>query len=259
MRKKLGVNIDHVATIRQARRAEYPDPVASAAIAELAGADGITGHLREDRRHIQDRDILILRDTIRTRMNLEMAVNPEILKIALKVRPDEVCIVPERRQEVTTEGGLNVQGQKSDLKTAISQLKKKGILVSLFVDADRGQIEASRDVGADFVELHTGEYANARNAKKRLTILERIFQCAVIAENMGLGVNAGHGLNYQNVFDVALIDEIDTLNIGHSIIAQAVFTGLDRAVRDMVRILDRAAMENGGGGSCGCGESDKKI
>ena len=243
MRKKLGVNIDHVATIRQARMADYPDPVHAAAIAELAGADGITIHLREDRRHIQERDVQILKKSVKTSLNLEMALNPEIVEIALEIAPNEVCIVPEKRQEVTTEGGLDVIGNREKLSEIVPRLQKKGIEVSLFIDPNRDQLQASRDVGARVVELHTGSYANARPGKEAAAELKKIAEAAKFGASIGLQVNAGHGLHYQNVYAIAEIAEIDTLNIGHSIISQAIFVGLDRAVRDMIAILDRANID----------------
>jgi pyridoxine 5-phosphate synthase len=238
--KKLGVNIDHIATLRQARLADYPDPVAAAAIAELAGADGITVHLREDRRHIQDRDVYLLRSIIQSRMNLEMTLDPEIVEIALKVVPDEVCIVPERRQEVTTEGGLDVLKDFNRLKAAVKRLHEKGIVVSIFIDPDVKQIEAAARSGAEYIELHTGDYANAATDKDRLAELSKLCEAAEFAANSGLKVNAGHGLDYFNTFEVAAIPQIETLNIGHSIVARAVLVGLDRAVRDMKDILLRA-------------------
>ncbi len=238
--KKLGVNIDHIATLRQARMADYPDPVTAAAVAELAGADQITVHLREDRRHIQDRDVFLLRSTIQSRMNLEMTLDPEIVDIALKVVPDEVCVVPERRQEVTTEGGLDVIADFGRLKKTVSRMKDKGILVSIFIDPDLKQLEAATRSGAGYVELHTGRYANAATGEARSAELARLIEAAEFAAGAGLVVNAGHGLDYFNTYDVAVIPEIETLNIGHSIIAKAVLVGLDRAVRDMKDILLRA-------------------
>jgi pyridoxine 5-phosphate synthase len=237
MKKKLGVNIDHVATLRQARQADYPDPVQAAAIAEKAGADSITVHLREDRRHIQDRDIVLLRKSIRTRMNLEMALNPGIIKIALNVRPDEVCIVPERRQEVTTEGGLDAAANLALIGETVKAFHKKGVIVSLFIDPDKKQIDAAKETGSDSIEIHTGSYANADSRGKRKKELEKIVKAAVYAHSLGLTVNAGHGLNYDNLEDIVKIGEIETLNIGHSIIARAVFSGLDKAVRDMKKLI----------------------
>ena len=237
--KKLGVNIDHIATIRQARKAEYPDPVAAAAIAEMSGADSITVHLREDRRHIQDRDVLLLRQTIQTRMNLEMAVCEEIIEIALRVKPEEVCLVPERREEVTTEGGLDAAGQMEKIKNAVSRLQDAGIAVSLFIDPEIRQIEAAAKIGSRMVELHTGKYSDALR-EHQTTELLKLKKSAKAASEMGLIVNAGHGLHYQNTLPVAAIPEIETFNIGHSIISRAVLVGLDRAVLDMVSIIRRA-------------------
>lgn len=236
MKKKLGVNIDHVATLREARKADYPDPVMAASIAEKAGADGITLHLREDRRHIQDSDVVRMRKSLRTRMNLELAIHPEIVRIALKVRPDEVCIVPEKRQEVTTEGGLDVLSNFMELKKVIAEFHKKGVIVSLFVDPDKEQLKASKEAGSDYIEIHTGGYANAAAGKKKKE-LGKIITASAYAKSLGLGVNAGHGLNYDNVADIVKVPEIEVLNIGHSIIARAVFTGLDKAVRDMIKLM----------------------
>lgn len=243
MRKKLGLNIDHIATLRQVRKAEYPDPVKAACIAELSGVDGITVHLREDRRHIQDRDVYLLRSILKTRLNLEMALNQDIIEIALKVIPDDVCIVPEKREELTTEGGLNVLKNMKLLKDVIPAMHEKGIVISLFVDPDKQQIEASKEAGADYVEIHTGRYADAESNKLAAKELGQIMESAQYAVSLGLGVNAGHGLNYENVYSIALIDEIETLNIGHSIIARAAFVGLEKAVRDMLTILDRANVD----------------
>lgn len=236
MNKKLGVNIDHIATLRQARMAEYPDPLRAASIAEKAGADGITVHLREDRRHIQDRDIRLLRKSIRTWMNLEMALNPEIIRIALAVRPDEICIVPERRQEVTTEGGLDAASNLELISKTVLSFHKKKVTVSLFIDPDKKQIDAAKKCGADSVEIHTGAYANAAGGKRKKE-LEKIRKAAEYAHSLGLTVNAGHGLNYGNVDDIVKIPEIETLNIGHSIIAKAVFDGLEKAVREMKGLM----------------------
>lgn len=238
--KNLGVNIDHVATLREARKISYPDPVYAAYLAEDAGAYGITCHLREDRRHMQDRDIRLLRDTIQTRMNLEMALIPEILEIALDILPDEVCLVPERRQEVTTEGGLDVVKNKAKTSEFVDALHDKGILVSLFIGPDVRQIEAAAECGADYIELHTGEYADATTDDIRQEKLSYLYEAASYATNEGLRVNAGHGLNYQNTFEIALIPEIEVLNIGHSIIGRAVFTGLKQAVKDMLDIIEKA-------------------
>jgi pyridoxine 5-phosphate synthase len=233
----LMVNIDHVATLREARGIAYPDPVHAAGIAEVAGATGIIVHLREDRRHIKDRDVRILRDTIKTRLNLEMAATEEMVAIAREIGPDMVTLVPEKREELTTEGGLDVKGQQGRLSDAIDRIKEKGILVSLFVDPEEAQILASRDVGADMIELHTGRYADAPSGQARVGELHKIMAAAKRGKGLGMAVNAGHGLHYHNVRDVARISEIDELSIGHSIIAQAVFVGLDRAVRDMIALI----------------------
>lgn len=229
----LGVNIDHVATIRQARRTVEPDPVAAAAIAELAGADGITVHLREDRRHMQDRDVHILRQTVRTHLNLEMAATEEMVAIALQVNPDYVTLVPERREEVTTEGGLDIVGQRERMAIVVATLQDAGIPVSLFIDADPRQIEASAAVQAQFIELHTGRYAEAKGDAALAEELEGIRKGCAEAIGLGLRVNAGHGLTYQNVYPIAQIPGIEELNIGHSLISRAVLVGLDRAVREM--------------------------
>jgi pyridoxine 5-phosphate synthase len=232
----LGVNIDHVATLRQARRARYPDPVHAALAAEMSGADSITLHLREDRRHIQDRDVHTLRGLIQTRMNLEMAVTDEMLEIARSVRPHDCCFVPERREEITTEGGLDVASQIRRLREATAQLLEHGVRVALFIDPDPRQIEAAADIGAAAVELHTGAYADAAGSQQA-TELERLHAAARHASNLGLEVHAGHGLNYHNVQPVAAIREIVELNIGHSIISRAVFDGLPAAVREMKSIM----------------------
>ena len=232
----LGVNIDHVATLRQARRARYPDPLYAALLAEEAGADSITLHLREDRRHIQDRDVFVFREALQTRMNLEMAVTEEMLRIAQQVRPQDVCLVPESRLEVTTEGGLNVVGQAGRIADAVTTLAGAGVRVSLFIDPDTAQIDASRRAGAPVVELHTGAYADAVGAA-RAREFERLRVAAKHAAAIGLTVNAGHGLNYHNVEPIAAIAEIIELNIGHAIVARAVFDGLARAVRDMKQLM----------------------
>lgn len=233
----LGVNIDHVATIRQARRTVEPDPVGAAVLAELAGADGITVHLREDRRHIQDRDVRLLRQTVRTHLNLEMAATDEMVAIALDIHPDYVTLVPERREEVTTEGGLDVAGQTDRMTTVVGQLQEAGIPVSLFIDADANQIAAAAAVGAKFIELHTGKYADAPNETaqaKELAVLRQGCQQAIAA---GLRVNAGHGLTYWNVHPVACLEGMEELNIGHTIISRAVLVGLERAVREMKQAI----------------------
>jgi pyridoxine 5-phosphate synthase len=246
MRKKLGVNIDHIATLREARKINYPDPIYAAAIAEQAGADSITIHLREDRRHIQERDLYVLKDTIKTSLNLEMALSTDIIEIALNVMPEDICIVPERRQEVTTEGGFDVITNLPILKQYIPGFHSKNIAVSLFIAPDNDQIKAAKESGAEFIEIHTGQYADAKTQNERREELEKIKRAVKYARGLGLRVNAGHGLNYQNTYHIARIDGIEILNIGHSIISRAVFTGLEQAVRDMVAILDRANWDKEG-------------
>lgn len=236
----LGVNIDHVATLRQARGIRYPDPVQAAIEAEEAGADGITLHLREDRRHIQDHDVYRVRDVIQTRMNLEMAVTEEMIAIALDVKPAHVCLVPERREEVTTEGGLDVVGGFDAIKSGCERLAAAGIDVSLFIDPDLAQIDAAHKAGAPTIELHTGAYAEARNVQITSDELARLRAAVKHGVNLGLVVNAGHGLNYQNVEPVAQIDGLHELNIGHSIIGRALFTGLKPAVREMKSLMHAA-------------------
>jgi pyridoxine 5-phosphate synthase len=235
----LGVNIDHVATLRQARRARQPDPVAAALAAEQAGADGITLHLREDRRHIQDRDVRVLRTLLQTRMNLEMAVTEEMLAIAAEVRPADCCLVPEKRTELTTEGGLDVAAQLARIRAAAAALGAAGTRVALFIDPDPAQVEASAASGAPAVELHTGAYCEASGGA-RATELERLHQAARLAARLGLEVHAGHGLDYHNVQPVAAIGEIVELNIGHAIVARALFTGLPKAVSDMKALMQAA-------------------
>lgn len=230
---RLGVNIDHVATLREVRKADYPDVVEAARICELAGAHAITVHLREDRRHIHDRDVFSLRRTLKVRMNLEMANSPEIVAIALKVQPDEVCIVPERRKELTTEGGLDVIGQFSALSRTVAKLSKAGIVVSLFIDPDKKQIKASADTGAPWIEMHTGCFCNA-NGKAYEKELKRLVDGAIFAHRLGLRVNAGHGINLANIKDILRIPYLDVLNIGHSIICRAVMIGLKAAVKEML-------------------------
>jgi pyridoxine 5-phosphate synthase len=232
----LGVNIDHIANVRQARRTVEPDPVTYALLAELGGADGITVHLREDRRHIQDRDVELLRQTVRCRLNLEMAATAEMEAIALRIRPDMVTLVPEKRQEVTTEGGLDVAGQRPTMKALIGRLQDAGIAVSLFVDPQPAQLEASASSGARWVELHTGGYAEASWEQQPLE-LARLSEGSFIARSLGLRVNAGHGLTYQNVEPVAALDGMEELNIGHTIIARALAVGLEAAVREMKALI----------------------
>jgi pyridoxine 5-phosphate synthase len=235
----LGVNIDHVATIRQARRAHYPDPVHAALLAEQSGADSITLHLREDRRHIQDRDVVLMRQVLETRMNLEMALTEEMIGIAREVKPQDCCLVPESRHEVTTEGGLDVVAQLSRVGDACKALGAAGIRVSLFIDPDASQIEAAQRAGAPVVELHTGAYAEAAGSARAIE-LERVRSAAKRAASLGMTVNAGHGLHYHNVQPIAAIREIVELNIGHSIVSRALFDGLSKAVRDMKELM-RAA------------------
>ena len=234
---RLGVNIDHVATVRQARGVLYPDPVAAAGIVELAGADGIVCHLREDRRHIQDRDLRILRETIQTRLNLEMAATEEMIRIALATKPNIVTLVPEKREELTTEGGLDVIKFFPSLKKAIQRLQKGGIPVSLFVDPKKDQIKASEGVGAEVIEIHTGHYCDAKTPLQEDEELKKILDAVAEASHRNLQIAAGHGLNYVNVQRIAEIKEIEELNIGHSIIARAVLVGLDRAVREMIALI----------------------
>jgi pyridoxine 5-phosphate synthase len=238
----LGVNIDHVATIRQARRTVEPDPVAAAVLCELVGADGITAHLREDRRHIQDRDVRLLRQTVRTHLNLEMAATDEMVRMAIEVKPDYVTLVPERREEVTTEGGLDIAGQLDRMASVVDTLQSAGIPVSLFIDADVSQIEASVKVKAQFIELHTGRYAEAADEASRQKELAVLAKGCEQARAAGLRVNAGHGLTYWNVFPIASIEGMEELNIGHTIISRAVLVGLERAVREMKQAMrgDRA-------------------
>ncbi|MFZ5723985.1 MAG: pyridoxine 5'-phosphate synthase [Pseudomonadota bacterium] len=240
-RPLLGVNIDHVATVRQARRTVYPDPVEAALVAETAGADGITVHLREDRRHIQDRDVEILRQVLKTRMNLEMAVTAEMLAFAERIRPQHACLVPEKRTEITTEGGLDVIGHEREVKAACERLSRAGIEVSLFIDPDFAQIDAAVRCGAPVVELHTGAYADAGDEHARAKELARIERAVAHGIARGLTVNAGHGLHYFNVEPVAAIPGINELNIGHAIVARALITGFAEAVREMKRLVVGAA------------------
>lgn len=235
---RLGVNIDHVATVREARKINEPDPVTAAAMAELAGADGIVCHLREDRRHLSDRDLRLLRETVKSHLNLEMAATAEMTDIAGKVRPDMVTLVPEKRTEVTTEGGLDVISNFETIKNTISELRSGNIIVSLFIDPQLDQIKESVRAGADYVELHTGKYAEAADANEQDDELSTLQSMAYAADKLGLSVSAGHGLNYYNVRGVAKLDKIEELNIGHSIIGRAIFTGLERAVRDMQKLIN---------------------
>jgi len=236
----LGVNIDHVATMRQSRGTRYPDPVQAAFIAEQSGADAITIHLREDRRHIHDKDVEILRKTLQTRMNLEMAVTEEMLTIAERIKPEDCCLVPERREELTTEGGLDVCGQFDSVKAACARLSNAGIRTSLFIDADEKQIMAAAEAGAPVVEIHTGHFADAANTDQSQREFDKILKAVESGVKAGLQVNAGHGLHYHNVKLIASIEDIAELNIGHAIIARAIFTGLDEAVREMKSLMREA-------------------
>jgi len=240
MSQRLGVNVDHVATLRQARKAIYPDPVTAAAMAELAGAGQITIHLREDRRHIQERDLKVLRETTQTLLNLEMAATSDMVKLAYEYKPNMVTLVPERREELTTEGGLDVSSQRDTISRVVKTLKDGDIMVSLFIDPDLDQVKASHKVSADRIELHTGRYCEARGDKDRARELSRIVDAAKTSVKLGMGCAAGHGLNYDNVRAIAKIEEIDELNIGHAIVARAVLVGFERAVREMVELM-RAA------------------
>jgi pyridoxine 5-phosphate synthase len=237
MNKLLGVNIDHVATLRQARGTRYPEPLQAALVAEQAGADAITLHLREDRRHIQDRDVLLLADALQTRMNLEMAATAGMLDVARRVRPADCCLVPEKREELTTEGGLDVAGQKDYLRDYCAALDEAGVRVSLFIDADETQITAAAEIGVPVVEIHTGHYADACGRDARHAELTRIHEACRMGAELGLRVNAGHGLDYHNVQSVAAIPQVEELNIGHAIIARAVFSGLAAAVSEMKRLV----------------------
>lgn len=234
--RTLGVNIDHIATIRQARKTNEPDPVTAAALAEMGGADGITIHLREDRRHIQDRDVEILKQTIKSRMNLEMAMSKDVVALALKIIPEQITLVPEKRQEVTTEGGLDVIKSFNALENNIPKFKRKKIFVSLFIDPIKDQIKATADLGAELIEFHTGHYANA-NLRNQEAELKKLFNAAEYALSLGLRVNAGHGLTYHNVQPLLKMPGLEELNIGHSIISRAVFVGLPQAVREMKNII----------------------
>ena len=237
----LGINIDHVATLRQARGTRYPEPVQAALVAEQAGTDGITVHLREDRRHINDRDVELLAQTLQTRMNLEMAATEEMVGIATRIKPAHCCLVPEKREELTTEGGLDVVGNQSWIALCCERLAKAGIEVSLFIDADPDQIRAAHACGAPTIEIHTGHYADAEDTAAEQQELERIRHAVALARDLGLIVNAGHGLHYHNTQAIAAIPGINELNIGHGIIARAVITGLDEAVRSMRTLIDQVA------------------
>ena len=234
---RLCVNIDHVATLREARGGNEPDPVGAALICEMAGAAGIVCHLREDRRHINDRDLRLLRETIKTKLDLEMAATPEIINIAIDVLPELATLVPEKRQELTTEGGLDVIGHRNYLRDVVRQLQSHEIAVSLFVDPVAGQIEAAANIGANYIEIHTGEYANARTESERKRRLDEIADAAAMAAGLGLGVNAGHGLNNLNILPIKQIKEIEEVSIGHALISRAIFVGLEKAVREMVELV----------------------
>lgn len=234
---KLGVNIDHVATLREARKVSYPDPIYAAVLAELGGCDGITVHLREDRRHIKERDLYILKDTIKTRLNLEMSTSDEIVEIALKVKPDMVTLVPEKRQELTTEGGLDVVRNRREIEEVIKIFKKENIDVFIFIDADRKQIDMAKNIGADGIEIHTGRYADARSKKDIESEFLKIKDALQFSLDIELVTSAGHGLNYQNVRKIAELTGLYELNIGHSIVSYAVYVGMERAVREMVNII----------------------
>ncbi|HHT9138157.1 MAG TPA: pyridoxine 5'-phosphate synthase [Candidatus Wunengus sp. YC60] len=236
---QLGVNIDHIATTRQARRTFEPDPVTAASLAVLGGADIITVHLREDRRHIQDRDVRLLRETIFTKLNLEMSTAPEIVDIAIKTKPEQATLVPEKRQEITTEGGLDVVSQKKTIMDAIKKFKDAGILVSLFIDPEESQIAAAKDAGAQYIELHTGNYANARDEAARNAEIGRLLAGVMTAQKCGLRVNAGHGLTYQNVGLLVASIDVEELHIGHSIVSRAVFVGIQKAVSEMKDLIFR--------------------
>lgn len=235
---KLGVNIDHIATLRQIRRGIEPEPVIAAGIAEMSGADSIVVHLREDRRHIQDRDLEILRKTVKTKLNLEMSIAEEIVDIACRVKPDRATLVPERRQEITTEGGLDIIANEKRIREVIERLKSEGIEVSLFIDPDKKQIELAKSIGADSIELHTGRYAEAKDESEKEKYLEELKESAVYARKIGLRVSAGHGLNYFNVSEVAKIEEIEELNIGYSIVCRAVLVGLEKAIKEMKTLVN---------------------
>ena len=234
---ELSVNVDHVATVRQARRIDEPDPVAAAVLAELAGADGITVHLREDRRHAQDRDVRVLRAVVHGELNLEMACTEPIIGLALEVVPDLITLVPERREEVTTEGGLDLAQRPDDLARAVGRFHDAGIHVSFFIDPDEAQVTRAKELGGDFVELHTGEYAHGRTWPQRQPEFERLCAAAACARGLGLGVHAGHGLNHRNVCPVAEIPEVQALYIGHSIVGRAILVGMERAVREIKDLI----------------------
>ena len=239
---RLYINLDHVATVREARRTDEPDPVRSAVLAELGGAQAITVHLREDRRHINDRDVTLLLQTVRTGVNLEMAIEDEMVQFALEHHPMQITLVPERREEITTEGGLDLSDadRRGRAEDALAKLRDAGIKTSLFIDPNADTIRASKELGADAIELHTGEYANAKTERDRDVQLQRLRQAAILGREIGLAVHAGHGLTYENVIPVAAIPEIEELNIGHSVVSRAVFVGIERAVREMLELVQSA-------------------
>ena len=236
---RLCINIDHIATLRQARMEKEPDPVIAAGICELAGADGIVCHLREDRRHIIDRDVRILKETVRTKLDLEMAATDEMVKIACEIKPHMVTLVPEKRQELTTEGGLDLAATEFKVSPALEKLKDAGIKTSLFIEPNTDSVDQALELGADMIEIHTGKYGLLTEPMEILAELEKIRQVAILAKELGIGCNAGHGLNYLNITAIANIPEIDEVSIGHSIIARAVFTGLENAVREMLTVIRR--------------------
>ena len=237
---RLCINIDHIATLRQARRESEPDPVTAAGICELAGAEGIVCHLREDRRHINDRDLRLLKEVVKTKLDLEMAATGEMIKIACLIKPEMATLVPEKREEITTEGGLNIAASKEKIMNAIKSINEAGVKVSVFIDPQPENVDLALETGADMIEIHTGQYANAKEISDKILEAEKIRQIARMAKELGMGVNAGHGLNYLNIVPIANIEDIDEVSIGHSIISRAVFTGLHKAVEDMLVILRRA-------------------
>jgi pyridoxine 5-phosphate synthase len=236
---RLCINIDHVATLRQARKEHEPDPVFAAALCELAGADGIVCHLREDRRHINDRDLRLLKETVKTKLDLEMAATDEMVKIAKVIKPDMITLVPEKREEITTEGGLNINAAKDRISDAIDAVKNAGIKASVFIEPEAENVDLALEAGADIIEIHTGRFANLKEEEEIILELEKIRRTALLAKELGLGVNSGHGLNYLNIIPIANIPEIDEVSIGHSILARAVFVGLERAVKEMMEIIRR--------------------
>ena len=237
---RLCINIDHIATLRQARRESEPDPVTAAGICELAGAEGIVCHLREDRRHINDRDLRLLKEVVKTKLDLEMAATGEMIKIACLIKPEMATLVPEKREEITTEGGLNIAASKEKIMNAVKSINEAGVKVSVFIDPQPENVDLALEAGADMIEIHTGQYANAKEISDKILEVEKIRQIARMAKELGMGVNAGHGLNYLNIVPIANIEDIDEVSIGHSIISRAVFTGLHKAVEDMLVILRRA-------------------